>query len=421
MIVMDRKQVFSWALYDWANSAFITAITASFFPIFFKEFWSAGVDPADSSFRLGLANSMSSLVVLFMAPILGAIADQGAFKKRFLVFFTALGIVMTAGLHFVDQGLWLLAAILFIFASIGFAGANIFYDALLLDVSGKQQLDQVSGLGYGLGYLGGGLFFAICVYLTQRPDLIGLENASQVISITFLATALWWAVFSIPIVTFVKEHKSISARIAGGSIRGGFRQLRITFQKVRRLRMVGLFLLAYWLYIDAVDTIIRMAVDYGMAIGLPSQSLIIALLLTQFVGFPAAIAFGFLGQKIGAKQGILIGLGVYILITVWGSRIQQSWEFYSIAVLIGLVQGGVQSLSRSLYARLIPVHAAAEFFGFYNMLGKFAAVIGPLMMGWIAMKTGDHRLSILSLLLLFITGAVLLMFVDTRETAEDVI
>lgn len=420
MINLDKKQVLSWALYDWANSAFITAITASFFPILFKEFWSAGVDPADSSFRLGMANSSASLVVLFMAPVLGAIADQGAFKKRFLGFFAMLGILTTAGLFFVGHGNWLVAVTLFIFASIGFAGANIFYDSLILTVSKNQHLDQVSGFGYGMGYAGGGLFFAICVYLTQRPDLIGLENALQVISYVFLATALWWGVFSIPLFTFVKEQKGIN-KVEGGAIQGGFKQLLATFHKVRRLRMVGLFLLAYWLYIDAVDTIIRMAVDYGMAIGIDSSSLIIALLVTQFVGFPSAIAFGFLGQKIGAKKGILIGLGIYILITLWGSRIQNTWEFYVIAALIGLVQGGVQSLSRSLYARLIPQHAAGEFFGFYNMLGKFAAVIGPLMMGWIALKTGDHRLSILSLLFLFITGAVLLMFVDEKKTVEVVL
>jgi len=409
------RRIYAWALYDWANSAFATTVIAGFFPLFFKQYWSVGVDATISSFRLGVANSVGSLLVLLLAPVLGAIADQGALKKMMLTAFGALGIGATGALSGVAQGDWPWAVILYVAAGLGFAGANVFYDALLLDVAERKDFDRVSALGFALGYLGGGLMFAGCIALTQWPHAFGLAGAEQAVRYSFLLVALWWAVFSIPLLRHVHEQGTPARRGVRAAISAGLSQLAATARHVRRLRVLVLFLAAYWLYIDGVDTIVRMAVDYGLALGFSGNDLILALLIVQFVGFPAALAFGWVGGRLGPKAGILIGIAVYMFITIWGYFMHATWEFYTIATLIGLVQGGVQSLSRSFYARLVPAGAGAEFFGFYNLLGKFAAVIGPVLMGWVALVTGDSRVSILSLLVLFTAGAGLLLMVPAPD------
>ncbi len=412
--VQNKGQVFAWAFYDWANSAFATVVIAGFFPIFFNEFWSIGEETTKTTFRLGVANSIASLIVLVMAPVLGAIADQGALKKRFLLIFAMLGILATAWLGGIGQGLWLYAAIVYVMATIGFSGANVLYDALLVDIAPKNKLDAVSGIGFSLGYLGGGLLFTLCVVMSLKPAWFGLVDATQAVRVSFFVTAIWWAVFSLPLWWHVHEKKTESSNFWAAFF-GGIDQLTQTFRNIRKYRPVLIFLVAYWLYIDGVDTIIKMAVDYGLALGFTSQDLVTALLLVQFVGFPSALLFGWLGERIGPKIGIITGLVVYAGITVWAYFITETWEFYGIAVSIGLVQGGVQALSRSLYARLIPQDSAAEFFGFYNFLGKFAAVIGPVMMGWVAVATGSSRISILSILILFIAGGLILTKVDVSR------
>ncbi|MDH5593446.1 MAG: MFS transporter [Gammaproteobacteria bacterium] len=415
--IYKDKQIFSWALYDWANSAYATVVIAGFFPVFFKEYWSTGVDTGTSTFYLGLSNSVSSLIIVLLAPLLGAIADQAGARKGFLLFFAALGMVMCGSLYFVQSGQWQLAVLLYIVASIGFMGGNIFYDALITVVTKNENMDRVSALGFSLGYLGGGVLFSINVLMVLYPETFGLADSSEAIRLSFIMVAFWWMVFSLPLFLFVKETKNnnYKRKSVVSSIIKGVHQLTGTFHHVRRLRVVFLFLLAYWLYIDGVDTIIRMAVDYGMALGFPAQTLMVALLITQFVGFPAALLFGKLGETWGTKKGIFLAIFIYMGVTTYGYFMDQVYEFYVLAVVIGLVQGGVQSLSRSFYARIIPANKSAEFFGFYNMLGKFAAVLGPVMMGWVSMATGEPRLSILSLLILFGFGALLLYFVNEEE------
>jgi UMF1 family MFS transporter len=413
-----RNQVLSWALYDWANSAFATIVLAAFFPVFFKEYWNAGTDAAVSTFRLGAANSLASVAVALLAPLLGAVADKSSARKKFLLFFAAMGIVMTGSLYLVAQGHWLLAAVLFALALIGFSGGNIFYDALLVSVAPPAKADFVSALGYSLGYLGGGLLFALDVVLVLFPQTFGLADQAQAVRLAFVSVALWWGAFSIPLFLFVEEPPAADRVPAPQALAAGVRQLIATFQEIRRLRMVFLFLIAYWLYIDGVDTIIRMAVDYGLSLGFDTHNLLIALGITQFVGFPSAIAFGKLGEKLGARNGIFMGLGVYIGVTIWGFFMDRVEEFYALAIAVGLVQGGVQALSRSLYARLIPPQRSAEFFGFYNMLGKFAAVIGPLLLGWVGLLTGSPRHAILSIIFLFVIGALLLWRVDVAQGAR---
>ncbi|MHC4463264.1 MAG: MFS transporter [Planctomycetota bacterium] len=411
----DRKKVTSWAFYDWANSAFATTVIAGFFPVFFKQYWSAGADVTVSTFRLGTANSLASLIIVALAPVLGAIADKWGARKKFLLFFAAMGVVMTGALYFVTEGNWGIAVLIYVLGMIGFSGGNIFYDSLLLDVSSPRKVDFVSAFGFAFGYLGGGLLFAFNVFITLRPEIFGLAGQDEAIRLSFISVAIWWAVFSIPIFLFVKESRTADQTTGLHAIIGGFRQLRITFTEIRRLRVVFLFLLGYWLYIDGVDTIVRMAVDYGLSLGFDSNRLIVALLITQFVGFPSAIAFGKIGEKLGPKTGIFIGIGVYIAVTIYAFFMTHAVEFYALAVAIGLVQGGVQSLSRSFYTRIIPPNKSAEFFGFYNMLGKFAAVIGPVLMGWVGVVFGDPRIGILSIIVLFVSGAVLLFFVNEQE------
>ena len=409
-----QRDTLSWAFYDWANSAFATTVVAGFFPLFFKEFWSLGVDATVSTFRLGVASSVSSLIIVVLAPILGAISDSAGIKKKLLAVFAFVGIVSTFCLFLAGNGMWELAIALYIVASLGFFGGNVFYDALLLTVAPtSERIHQVSGFGFALGYLGGGILFAVNVFMVLKPELFGLADSAQAVQISFITVAVWWAVFSIPIMLFVKEER-VQAQGATSTIMSGIRQLAKTCRNIRTQRTILLFLIAYWFYIDGVDSVFRMAVDYGLSIGLASNDLITALLLVQFIGFPAAWAFGKLGQKIGPKPGIYIGIVVYLVATLWASFMTTGTEFYILAAMVGLVVGGIQALSRSLLGQLIPPEQAGEYYGFFNMVGKTAAVIGPFLVGWSALMFGS-RLSIVSLSVLFLLGGIFLYFVKVPK------
>ena len=409
------KPILAWAFYDWANSAFATTVMAGFFPIFFKQYWSAGASTT-STLELGVGNALASLFIVLTAPLLGAIADCGGMRKRFLLLFALSGVVMTAGLSGVGQGQWLAAITLYAAATVGFMGANVFYDSLLMAVGREEQWDMASSLGYALGYLGGGLLFALNVAMTLSPESFGLADATEAVRLSFLSVAVWWALFSVPLILLVKEP-AVAGRSEGWAmVSAGCRRFVATFHHIRGLRTVFLFLLAYWLYIDGVDTIVRMAVDYGLSLGLKDKDLITALLITQFVGFPAAVGFGWLGGRWGPKRSILLAIAVYMAVSVFAFFMRDVWEFYLLAVVVGLVQGGIQALSRSLYARLIPADKPAEFFGFYNMLGKFAAVLGPLMVGAVTAASGSHQWGMLSVVLLFMAGGALLLRLDVAES-----
>ena len=402
-------------MYDWANSAFSTTVMAGFFPIFFEKYWSNPDDVIQSTYQLGWANSLASIVVAALAPFLGAIADRGSAKKKFLIFFCYMGMVMTGGLYMVGQGQWQMAVMVYIAASVGFMGANIFYDSLLPSVAPKEKMNYVSSLGFALGYIGGGLLFLINVLMYLHPQWFGVADAATAIKLSFLSVAVWWGVFTIPLLLFVPEPQISDSLPLVRAISAGYRQLRITFKQIRQLKIIGMFLLAYWLYIDGVDTIIRMSVKMGSSLGFEAGDLITALLMVQFIAFPAALGYNWFASKIGTKKAVLIAIGGYSVVTLLAYFMTVKLHFYILAALIGLFQGGVQALSRSLFTRLIPRGKEAEFFGFYNMLGKFAAVIGPIMMGWVTLATGNVRLGILSILILFISGALLLQKVDFEE------
>jgi len=418
MVNHQSRTIWSWALYDWANSAYATTVMAGFFPIFFKQYWAADLSVNASTFWLGMANAGAGLLVALLAPILGAIADQGSLKKRMLLSFASMGMLMTAGLFLVAEGYWQLALMIYVFGSMGFSGANVFYDALIVDIAERHKLDRVSALGYGLGYCGGGLLFGLNVLMTLHPDWLALSDKAAAVHWSFITVAVWWALFSLPLLFNVPEPKKELATPKRHAIRNGFRQLHTTFHQLRSLRPVWLFLLAYFFYIDGVNTVARMAVDYGLSLGFDSSVLITALLMTQLIAFPSALALGWLGERWSPKGVILICLAVYVVVCVWSSNMQQAIDFYWLAAAIGLVMGGVQALSRSMYARLIPAHQAAEFFGFFNMLGKFAAVMGPALMGIVSLASGSARLSILAIVVLFIAGAILLLRVDEHHRSH---
>ncbi len=407
--VLTRRPVFGWAMYDWANSSFATTVMAGFFPLFFKQFWNAGVPATQSTFRLGVANGVASLVVALMAPLVGAIADKGSARVRLLALFTVLGAAMTVGMFFVAKGDWLSAAALYVLASLGFWGGNQFYDSLLTDVSEPREYDLVSGYGYALGYLGGGLLFALNVAMVLKPALFGLPDAGAAVRWSFVTVGIWWAGFTVFTVSLVRERSTHAALPALAAIRAGAAELAGTIRHLRSDRVLLWFLLAYWFYIDGVNTIIKMAVDYGLSLGLKQNSLITALLVVQFVGFPAALGFGWLGQRIGPRAGILLGIAVYAAIAGYAYFLHSELQFMIMAIVIGLVQGGVQSLSRSLFGRLVPAGKAGEFFGFYNLMGKAAAILGPTLTGVVALMTHDSRLAILSITILFVIGAAFLM------------
>lgn len=409
-----ERKVFAWALYDWANSAFATTVMVAFFPVFFKQTLAAGMTPIDSTIWLSNANGISSLVLALTAPWLGALADKGSAHVRMLAIFTAIGVLPTALLAFVGPSDAFTGLTLFVIASLGFWGGLIFYDSMLIRVAPPGRVDSVSGFGYSMGYLGGGLLLVVNVVMYGKPALFGLASPEQAIRASFVTVAVWWFVFAIPL---LRQRGALATGPSIGlarAAREGFAELLRTFREVRKYRPVILFLLAYWMYIDGVNTIMKMAVDYGLALGFPASSLITAILMIQFIGFPLTLLFGWLGDRVSPLLGIFVAIVVYTAVTFYAVLMTNVTEFYVMSAAIGCVQGAVQAMSRSYYSRLIPADRASEFFGFYNMMGKFASVLGPFLMAATAAITGNSRSAILSVAILFVAGAIMLT-VATRS------
>lgn len=396
-----RRSQLAWALNAWGNHAFSTTILVGFFPIFFDKYWAKELPGATSTFWLGLTNSGAALVVMALAPSLGALADLRAHKKRYLGIFTVLGVAASAALAAIGAGQWPLALLVFALGQIGFFASYSFNDALLVQVADARESDHVSAFGFAMGYLGGGLLFLLNVLMALHPAWFGLADATAATRASFLSVAVWWALFCLPLFRYVPEGQPSAAAT-------GWRELWETMKSVLRDKPVLQFLIAYWLYIDAIGTLQQMAVDFGAKLGFSTNTLITALLLVQFISFPAAWAFGPLAARIGTRRAIYLGLAVFCGLSIWAYFMQTERQFYEMAIGVALVQGGVQALSRSYFSRLIPRERSGEYFGFYNMLGKFAAVLGPLVVGVVALATGDPHLSIMVLALFFVAGAVLL-------------
>lgn len=401
---LPPRPILAWALYDWANSAFALSVITAFVPVMLGGHWNDGSASTVTTFRLGMASALASVAVVVLAPLLGAITDQRGGRKAWLLALTALGAAATAALALPGAGGWVAALGLFVMASVAFFAANSLYDALLVDVATPGEYDRVSALGYALGYLGGALLFTVNVLMLVAPARFGLADATAAMQVSFVLVAGWWILFSLPLARHVEERATVRPAV----LVPGYRQLAATIRSLAGQRNLLLFLAAYWLYIDGVYTIIKMAVDYGMSQGLSAQDVTGAILLTNFLGFPAAIGFGRLGERIGTRAAIYVALAVYIAATAWSVTLTTVGEFYVLAAAIGCVQGGVQSLSRSLYARLVPVAQSGEYFGFYNLLGKFSSVLGPVLAGTAALATGSQRYGILSILVLFVAGFALL-------------
>jgi MFS transporter, UMF1 family len=412
---LHRRIINAWCMYDWANSAFATTIMAALLPPYFSNVAAVGLPKAQASSIWGLALAISTLFVAFMGPVLGAIADQAGTKKRFLQGFLSVAILFTALLFFVREGNWLMAVIFYMLASIGNAGSNVFYDSLLPHVARPDEIDQVSTKGYALGYLGGGLLLAINLLWYLKPAWFGFKDGGAAVRASFLSVAVWWIIFAFPLFRWVKEPPAASLSKMINPIRAGFKRLGETFQHIKHYKELGKFLLAFWLYEDGIGTIIKMATIYGAEIGIGTGDLAGALLLTQIVGVPFSFLFGWLAKRLGTKKSIYLSLIVYALISIAGYFMTKAWHFWVLAGAVGLVQGGSQALSRSLFGSMTPKARTAEFFGFYDISSKFAGILGPLLFSATALIFGTSRLGIISLVVFFIAGLLLLSRVNERD------
>ena len=408
---MTKEEV-SWVLYDVGNSAFVLIMVTALMPIFFKDFAAAGMSGAESTANWGFANSAASFILAILAPILGAMADYKDMKKRFLLFFLLLGISLTLLLLFVDEGQWLLCLTLFVFARVGWAGANIFYDAFLVDVTSRERMDVISARGYGYGYIGSVIPFLLIIGLILGS---GMEEGLPVgpTRVAFIIVACWWLIFSLPAIKNLRQTHYLS--VSHSPISESFKRLWFTLKEIRQHKQVFLFLAAYFFYIDGVGTIITMSTAYGRDLGFGVTMLIVMLLFIQIVAFPFALLFGRLAGIFSTRRMLFAGIGVYCLATliafylpVIDDPFQKTMAFWFIAFLVASSMGGIQALSRSYYGKLIPAEKSAEFFGFYNVFGKFAAISGPLLMGIVGRMTGETRWGVLSILLLFVVGSILL-------------
>jgi len=422
-------------LYDWANSAMYVVIVTAIFPTFFGSVAAEGLPAVEATFRFSLATTIGLTIIAALSPILGAIADHSAAKKRLLAAFLALGATAVAAMFLVQHGQWMLAALLFIVANIGVNGSFVFYDSLLPHVAAPEEMDRISTAGYALGYLGGGLFLLLCLAIILTPATFGLPSGPGLSSaeatlptrLTFLLTALWWVAFSIPLFRRVPEPpgRVLDAEEARlGAVRAAFRRLGHTFRAMRGYREAFLLLVAFLIYNDGVGTIIRMAAIYGEEIGIGRTTMIAAIALVQFVGVPFAYLFGALAGRIGARPAIFLGLAAYVGISALGYFMRTDRDFILLAVLVGMVQGGVQALSRSLFASMVPKHLSGEFFGFFAVFEKFAGIIGPAAFSLAIVLTGSSRVAVLSVVGFFLVGGALLARVDVaagqrRARAEE--
>jgi len=412
-----RKTINAWCMYDWANSAFVTTIMAAVFPPFYRTLvTSAGLAENTATAYWGYTTSIALLIAALFAPVLGAIADYTGGKKRYIGFFLALGVLCTGAFVFIGTDTWVLASLLFIGGNIGFAGAETFYESLLPHIATRGDIDRVSTRGYALGYIGGGILLTVNVLWIMKPAWFWMPDAAFALRASFFSVAVWWAVFSVPMFRRVSEPPALRGSQPGlNPLRQGFVQLASTFREIKRYKQLLLFLAAFWIYNDGIGTIIKMATAYGSEIGIGMTHMILALIMTQFVGIPFAFLFGWLAGRLGTKVCILLSLAVYAGISIGGYFMQNALHFFILAFLVGMVQGGSQALSRSLYAIMVPKHRAAEFFGFFSTSSKFAGIAGPLLFAVVSQLAGQSRISIVALVVFFIVGGILLALVDVDE------
>lgn len=420
---LDRPELRAWALYDWANSAMVTTIIAAVFPIYYGKVACDGFAPGQSTQYYATITTLAMVVIAVMAPILGTLADTRPIKKPMLGAFLVLGVVSVAGMFFIERGQWRLASVLFVLANIGANGSFVFYDALLPHIAHDEEMDRVSTAGYALGYVGGGLLLALNLAWIMKPEWFGLPSGPNLAPsqqtlpsrLAFLSVAVWWAGFAIPLFRRVPEPPVVvdpHKRDGEGPTAEAFRRLGQTGRELGRYKQGLIMLLAFLIYNDGIGTIIRLATKYGEELGMSESTMIGSLVLVQFVGIPFAFLFGLLAGKFRAKTLILFSLVVYVGITLLGYWMTTDFHFVLLAVLVAMVQGGSQALSRSLFASLIPRDKSGEFFGFFAVVEKFAGIIGPALFALSLALTGSTRGSILTVIPFFLVGGVLLLLVD---------
>ena len=412
---LGRPELRAWAMYDWANSAFQTTIIAAVFPIYFHNVVAADLGDSLSTSRFAWATTLAIVIVALVAPLLGAIADFAAMKKKMLGVFLAIGVVSTTAMFWVRAGDWAFALVLFIFGNIAVAGSIVFYESLLPHLVGEDELDRVSSAGYAIGYLGGGVLLAINLLMIQQPSWFGIPDAGTAVRLSLASVGIWWLVFSIPLFRQVPEpRRRIEAdeSLTGSLVGTGVRRLVETFHELRRYKQAFLLLVAFLVYNDGIQTIIRMATTFGSQIGIDQNAMITALLITQFIGVPFAFLFGIVAGRIGAKIAVFAGLGVYAFIITLGYYMTSAAHFYALAIMVGMVQGGTQALSRSLFASMIPRHKSSEFFAFFGVFERYAGILGPLVFAAMVDMTGESRNAILAVLGFFVVGGAILVFVD---------
>ena len=422
---LGRPELRAWAMYDWANSAFQTTIIAAVFPIYFASVAAVDLPDAERTSRFAWATTIAIVIVALVAPLLGAIADYAAVKKRMLAVFMGLGVAATLAMFAITRGDWMLALVLFVIGNIGVAGSIVFYESLLPHLVSQDELDRVSSAGYAIGYLGGGVLLAINLLMIQQPAWFGIPDSGTAVRLSFASVGLWWLVFSLPLFRQVPEPaRAVESDEApsGNAFVVGVHRLIETFHELRRYKQAFLLLTAFLIYNDGIQTIIRMATIYGTSLKIDESAMITALLITQFIGVPFAFLFGHIASRVGAKPAVFAGLAVYAAITVLGYFMQNATHFFMLAILVGMVQGGTQALSRSLFASMIPRHKSSEFFAFFGVFERYAGILGPLVFASMVESTGSSRSAILAVLVFFIVGGGILAFVDVdggRRVARE--
>ena len=415
---LGRPELRAWAMYDWANSAFWTTVIVAVFPPFFSDYAAAGLDAAEATARFAWGTTIAVAVAAVLGPIFGAMADYRAWKKRLLTTFMAIGVTATFLMGTIGRGEWIYAVTLFGVANVAVAMTLVFYESLLPHIAAPSEMDRVATAGYATGFVGGGILLVVNLAWILSPATFGLPDAVAAIKLSFVSVAVWWLLFSFPLLRRVPEPPALEAvgdarrmNVVQVSFMGAWKTLR----ELRGYPNAFLFLVAFLLYNDGIQTIIRMASIYGAEVGIDRNAQIAAFVLVQFVGVPCTMLFGAAAARIGAKPSIFVALVVYVGISVLGYFMSTTWHFFALAGLVGMVQGGSQALSRSLFARMIPKHKSSEYFGFFSVFEKFAGIAGPGLFALSVTLFGSSRAAVLSVILFFVAGALVLTRVNVAE------
>jgi len=415
---LPTPELRAWAMYDWANSAFWSTIVTAVFPAFFGSYAAAGLSGVEATTRFAWGTTIALTIVALTAPVLGALADHRPLKKRLLLVFLLVGVTATLLMATIGRGEWRYALVLFMVANVGVASTLVFYDSLLPHIAAPDQIDRASTAGYAVGFTGGGVLLLINLAWIMKPALFGLPDTTAAVRLTFVSVGVWWLLFSLPLFRRVPEPavqlEDLRASGFGLALAAAAASWK-TFTSLRRNRNAFLMLVAFLLYNDGIQTIIRMSSIYGAEVGVDQNAQITAFVLVQFVGVPCSFGFGAFAARIGAKAAIFFALAVYVSISVLGYFMTASWQFFVLAILVGMVQGGSQALSRSLFARMTPRDQSSEYFSFFAVFEKFAGIFGPLLFGASVTLFQSSRAAVLSVIVFFVAGAIVLSFVDVQS------